>query len=182
MRKWTLTPFFPLAPYSKGCVCRLMTVLCALALGGCAEEPPEITRPNNRIQHFLAKQFHRMTSQQKYQEFIETEIGSGFTENDFAYYMEKNEAECEVDSPPYAGVYCMYIDFKVIYAIRRHMKYYTVFCFWVHPSQGREVARFRQVHGASLKEFPTVRRQFSKTMNIPGCKTLLENSGGIGNG
>jgi|GEM_PF-4512692 hypothetical protein len=149
--------------------------ICSLLLAACAEKPPEITAPNNRIQYFLARESHRMTSQQKYQEFIERELGSYFHENDFVAYIGANEAECDRD-PENNILYCVYVDFKVVPRdsdLWKTMNAVSYFCFWVLPPADRPTVRFSQVGAGSVAEFPTNRAGFARAHNFPGCRARL---------
>lgn len=166
LRKWTLTPFF----------------LCVVALAACTQEPPEITRPNNRIQYFIGKKFSHMTSQEKYQDFIEHELGSFFSENDFIEYMTRNEAECNRSSLNNI-VYCQYIDFKSMPYGRGAGgidRYYMPFCFAVIPSPDRTIVSFRAMIGRLIPSFPTLdRREFARQQGVPDCRTLWLKEHGV---
>lgn len=158
-----------------------MIVVISLPLLSCAKTPPKITQPNNRIQYFIAHEFNKMTSQSKYQEFVERELGSGFTEGDFVNYMSSNEAECERDK--FNGImYCRYIDFKFAPSGPGLFDAYNAvsyFCFWALPPSDHPTVKFRQAGASSVSEFPINRNDLVLTRNLPGCRVLLRQEHGV---
>lgn len=152
-----------------------IAVLIVWALAACQRQWPEIIAPDNRIQHFIGQVKPLMRSQEKYQEFIEHELGNGFTEQDFATYMERNDAECARDIKNEI-MYCRYIDFKMMPRpsdISKSFIFVRYYCFWVLPPAERPTARFSQAGAKSAAELPTDRHEYARAHNIPGYRELL---------
>lgn len=147
---------------------------CALMLGGCmTDRGPPITRPDNRIQQFLGNERFHMTSREKYQEFIERELGAGFTEQDFVAYMEANEADCARD-PVNQIMYCRYVKFAIVpqgFDISKRQNSANTYCFWAMPPSDRPTVNFHQADADTVSEFPADRREFARSR--PGCRQLL---------
>lgn len=168
-------------------------------LSGCTRDPsPAITRPDNRIQYFLAQGIYLLSgefrerfrkemgrhpsgeegweiSAKTFHEFMTRELGRGFTEGDFVAYMEANEAECARD-PQNGIMYCRYIDFKEVPEPVDLLKTYSAvsyYCFWALPPADKPLLRALQAGAGSVKEFPASRAEFSRTRDIAGCRALL---------
>jgi hypothetical protein len=171
-------------PHKSNClraISKAIIVGCAPLLSSCPERPPEITVPNNRVQYFLAHEFSRMTSQQRYQDFMERELRAEFTEQEFVSYMEANDAECERD-PQKKIMYCRYIDFKVVPRasdLLKTMNAVSYFCFWALPPADRPKVNFYQAGAGSISELPASRAEFARSRNIPICRSLLLKFRGI---
>lgn len=169
-RKWTLTPFFDppffLTPF--------LLLVCALILSSCAKD--QVGTSSDRIRHFIANEFHRMASQQKYMEFIEREIGAGFTEHDFIHYMEDNGAECDRDAGN-GVVYCRYILFGKMVSPRSLWESIDIadfWCFWSIPPAEAPTVRFSKAWFAEGRDFPAqTTKEYARSHRVSSCKDFL---------
>lgn len=132
---------------------------------------PPITIANNRIEQFL----YREPGYKNIQAFVERELGTHFSEEDFVRYMEANEAECERD-PIDTLMYCRYVSFKFgrsPWDIYKTFNAVSVYCFWARPAAGRPDLDVYQPGADRVDEFPTDRREYARSVKLADCWTLL---------
>jgi len=122
----------------------LVTAAC-----GHRNPPPVTEGPDHRIAWLIA-QYHGVPSQEKYQAFIESEIGQNFTPEDFARYEENSGAVCQHD-PQNGKTYCMWANFGWM-AAPDPIEVAGIFCFWADPRLQPPRVRATRVNSIPLKE------------------------------
>jgi hypothetical protein len=130
-------------------VLAFLLAACLLSAAACGRRnpPPVIDGPNHRIAYFIAKHYG-VPSDEKYQAFIESEIGPNFTPEAFARHQENSGAVCQRD-PQNGKTYCTWVNFGWVSVPEagghwKDIETAGIFCFWadprVHPPHLRAAA------------------------------------------
>jgi hypothetical protein len=133
----------------------LAASLLSVAACGRRNPPPVTDGPNHRIDYIIAKHYG-VPSQEKYQAFIESEIGPNFTPEAFARHQENSGAVCQRD-PQNGKTYCMWANFGWISVPEagghwRDFEIANIFCFWADPRLRPPHVRATGVGGIPLKD------------------------------
>lgn len=157
----------------------LMTA-ALLATGGCGhrDDPLDTSGPDHRIA-YLITQHHGVPTPEKYQAFMEEELGPNFTAEDFARYEERSGAVCQRDLGN-GKTYCMWANFGRAAEPNAESMWHEVedaiiFCFWADPRYRPPRVRGARIVGTPLQNTDVREsRAYILSHDIPSCRQLLQ--------